>query len=165
MSLHAARVERGLSAANFLQVFVGPLGQRPDGRAQRAPERREFVLHAWWNFGVNRAFDQTVALQIPQRLREHLLRDAPDRTPQFVETARLRLGEDPDDERRPLVGDSVQDCSGRTVFAIDLRVCRKGRLSGFHMVTGLLSGAYLYLMARYVKVTSMTIAHLQLSGN
>src|SRR5579871_911499 len=140
------RVELGLRALDFLHVVVRPLRERAERTAEGAAERRELVLHARLNLRVDGPLHQSVALEVAQRLRQHLLRDAADHAPQLVEAAVLSLGQDADNQRRPLVGDAIEDQARRTLrLVIDVGAGGKGRqFNGFHWVPRLLWSAYLF---------------------
>ena len=53
------------------------------------------------------AQDEAVALQAAERLREHLLRDSADCSPQ-LSVALGSIRQDLDNERCPLIGDPIQ---------------------------------------------------------
>jgi hypothetical protein len=74
------------------------------------------------------ARDQPVAFQFLQRLRQHLGGDALDLAAQFVEADRT-VSKLPQDQRRPFVGDVVEQQPGRAVLGIDVVVAH-GRFPG-----------------------------------
>ena len=72
---------------------------------------RQVVFHLQRHFGEDRAGQQAVFLQTPERLRQHLLRHVRQVTLHLPVPLRA-LAEDVKDDGRPLVPDQVEQAAG-----------------------------------------------------
>jgi len=63
---------------------------------------------------MNRPLDQSIPFQAPKRLGQHFLRNPAD-FPAQLGVTQSSVGQNLNDQRRPLVGDSIEDKAGRTL--------------------------------------------------
>ena len=68
----AAPLESLLRGQHFADIALGPLADRLDQRVQRLAERGQAVLDPGRHAGVDPPGDDAVALQVAQRLGQHL---------------------------------------------------------------------------------------------
>jgi hypothetical protein len=103
-----ARVVRSAGSGDLLAVFACPSDERLDRVEQRGAERGELVVDSRWDDGKHRSGDEAFALELADPEGEHALADPVDLATQFADPARA-VGENADDEQRPLVGDPIED--------------------------------------------------------
>src|ERR1700682_4356822 len=96
-------------------MFFRPAAKNSQRIDQRTAEAGERVFHFRRNDGMDFAQNESVTFQAAQRLREHLLRDAADRTLKRSITLRP-IRQDLDDESGPFVGDAFEHDPGRTLW-------------------------------------------------
>ena len=86
---------------------LGPDTEGFDGGSQGAARPGQLVIHARRDRGKDRPGQEPVALQPPQRERQHALRDAPDHPLDLVESLRP-ITQKHDDEHAPFVTNARQ---------------------------------------------------------
>ena len=92
-----------------VEVGKGPGDKRIEMREEAATQRGERIFDARGNLGVEVAVDKAVGFEVLQRRRQHLGRDVGQRAADFAEACDFVLGEDAEDEHRPLPGDAGED--------------------------------------------------------
>src|SRR5437588_8496313 len=110
-------------AGDLCLIAKCPIAERRDWFQQIAPERGQSIVDAWRNYRKHRARDQSVALEPAQGQGQHALRDATDRTPQFIEPqgTAAELG---DHKHRPFVADTSQHIADRAAVGRQMLVSR-----------------------------------------
>lgn len=86
-------------------VLDRPLTQRGQGGAQGVAEGRKHVLDLGRNDRIDGAYNQTIGLQVPERLRKHLLADAVQSLAQFRVAMGLAVAEYAQRQDGPPVAD------------------------------------------------------------
>src|SRR6516225_1471110 len=100
-----AAVELVAGADDLGLVAQRPISKRRNRLQQIASERGQAIFDPRRNGGEDGAGDQTVAFEPAQRQRQHALRNAADRTAQFVKAQRP-AAEPRHHQNRPLVADA-----------------------------------------------------------
>jgi hypothetical protein len=101
------RPAAGTGRVNVVHVPLGPLAESFERTEQRPTERGEGVFRMGWYDGVHGPGDETVVLQAPKRLSQHLLGNAANLARQIA--VALRLSSQPmHDEDRPFVRDEIE---------------------------------------------------------
>src|ERR1022692_9908 len=88
-------------------VGDGPLHEGLDGREQRVPELRQFVVDSRGDDGEHRARHQPIPLELTKGQGEHALTDAVDLSLEFAEPAST-TPEQRDDQDGPFVADEIE---------------------------------------------------------
>ena len=95
----------------------------PADRGKRLDEcftgRGQRVFDPRWSAFEYATGHESIALEAAKHLRQHLVRNSLDASTQFAK-AMGSIREKPDDERGPLVGDSIQCLPGRTALGVDV---------------------------------------------
>jgi len=95
-------------------MFFRPAAECVQWFNQGSTQSRERVLHFRRHNGVNSSLHQAVALETTQRLCQHFLRNTPDLALKRGITHRSAR-QNLNNERCPLIGDSVEHEPGRTL--------------------------------------------------
>lgn len=107
------RIGPGAIGFQFRQMFLRPFADGLKRFDQRPPKRCERIFHAWRNDRIDRAPNESIALQAAQCLRQHFLRNAIDTALQFGISMNA-AAQNTNDERRPFIGDASEDKAGET---------------------------------------------------
>jgi uncharacterized membrane protein len=92
----------------LFEVLLRPLADRVHRFVNGSSEARKRVLDLGRHDGMDPAGDETVSLEIPEGLREHLLVDATNSSQQLSVAHRVVFMKRADDERGPAVGDAIE---------------------------------------------------------
>jgi len=98
-------------------VGLDPIDERADAARALAPERRQPVFDVRRNDWKAAPFDEAVAFERAQRLREHLLGDAPDFGTQLGVALRS-LEQRAQDQTAPSAEDVVEDVPPQAVLIV-----------------------------------------------
>lgn len=105
----------GLSVLqNRFAILPRPVREHPDWFIERATESGQLVLDPGWRLGVHAPLDESIRLQLPQRLRQHLARDTTDQIDQRSVPDRGVM-EREQRHRRPLIRQDLDRRPSRAV--------------------------------------------------
>lgn len=90
-------------------VLFGPDPNATEGSAEAEAQLSERVVDAGRNDGMDGAGDEAVGLHLPKRFCQHLLTHGAEKVCDLGEAKGAVLGENFEDEHRPLVGDATDD--------------------------------------------------------
>src|SRR5688500_8074065 len=110
----------------------------------RWPQR---VLDTRRNLGIDSACDQAIALESPERDRQHALADSVHLLAQLVEAQRSRIAEDVDDVHRPRVAHAGEHVSRVTVRGCVLELRRSLSPIHRHELLQFSSGTFWFLLS------------------
>src|SRR5436190_19875272 len=116
-------VELVAGAGDLGLVAQRPVAKRGDRLQQIAPEGGQGIFNARRNGGKHGAGNEAVALQATQSQGQHPLRDAADRTAQFVKSQRT-AAEPRHHQNRPFVADPRQHVADRAAVRGQMLVSR-----------------------------------------
>jgi hypothetical protein len=125
-----------------VQTGAGPGAHAVDRGAQCLAGFGEAVFDAWRHHRVNGPVEQPVPFEVPQCPGQRLVTDASGLRLQLGEPQGA-VGQDADEQQRPLAGHAREDLTGQRVGAGEIRVGRiTGGVLGHHGVPLSRKGAF-----------------------